>query len=391
MIDAIILGVLVTIVMSEFLKHKSWNYINQPSTGILVGFCYGYLLNYVLNSRNEELLFNKQVFFQLILPIIIFNAGFNLNKHRFLQNILHIIIFGLFGTILSFIILMVFTHIANVYGIIVPEGANAPIQISTYMLLKFSATMSATDSVSALTLIDPLTEARLFSIIFGEGIANDAVSIILYKSVGKYNRTEFATYPDLLLEFLMEFACSTGLGIVLSGFLIWIFRKLAFLKKNPSAECIFVIALGYVTYMAAELIELSGVISVLVSGIMINHYLMYNISSKSRLVFQNLIETFSFYCENSVYLYLGVETWIFFGWTPPDYTYSYRFMLYCVPIVILARSVPVYLLSFLINKINRKNRLTFFEITVTCLSGFVRGSVAFALILGLNDKKYIAQ
>ena len=101
-------------------------------------------------------------------------------------------IFGLFGTIISFIILMLFSYIANISNIIIPTEGGSAIKISTSMLMKFSATMCATDSVSALSLVDPKAEARLFSIIFGEGIANDAVSIILYKSVGEFDSDEFS-------------------------------------------------------------------------------------------------------------------------------------------------------------------------------------------------------
>jgi len=48
----------------------------------------------------------------------------------------------------------------------------------------YSATICATDSVAALTLIKPDTYPKLFSVIFGEGMVNDSVAIILFKAVG---------------------------------------------------------------------------------------------------------------------------------------------------------------------------------------------------------------
>lgn len=47
----------------------------------------------------------------------------------------------------------------------------------------FSATVSATDSVAALTMIKPEKYPKLFSVVFGEGMINDAVSIIIFLSV----------------------------------------------------------------------------------------------------------------------------------------------------------------------------------------------------------------
>lgn len=50
-------------------------------------------------------------------------------------------------------------------------------------MLLFSATICATDSVAALTLLDSDKYPKLFSVVFGEGMVNDAVSIILFKAV----------------------------------------------------------------------------------------------------------------------------------------------------------------------------------------------------------------
>jgi sodium/hydrogen exchanger-like protein 6/7/sodium/hydrogen exchanger 8 len=47
----------------------------------------------------------------------------------------------------------------------------------------YSATICATDSVAALTLISSDKYPQLFSVVFGEGMVNDAVSIILFKAV----------------------------------------------------------------------------------------------------------------------------------------------------------------------------------------------------------------
>ena len=46
--------------------------------------------------------------------------------------------------------------------------------------LSFAAVISATDAVAALTFIHEDTEPKLFSILFGEGVVNDAVCIVIY-------------------------------------------------------------------------------------------------------------------------------------------------------------------------------------------------------------------
>lgn len=44
-----------------------------------------------------------------------------------------------------------------------------------------SATLTATDTVSVLTLLQNKKFVKVYTIIFGEGIMNDSVAIILFK------------------------------------------------------------------------------------------------------------------------------------------------------------------------------------------------------------------
>lgn len=52
-------------------------------------------------------------------------------------------------------------------------------------ILEFSATLCASDAVAALTMVKYEESPRLFSCIFGEGIVNDAIAIILFQTVKK--------------------------------------------------------------------------------------------------------------------------------------------------------------------------------------------------------------
>ena len=47
-------------------------------------------------------------------------------------------------------------------------------------ILVISATLCSSDAVAALTMINQETQPRLFSVVFGEGLVNDAVSIIIF-------------------------------------------------------------------------------------------------------------------------------------------------------------------------------------------------------------------
>jgi len=56
-------------------------------------------------------------------------------------------------------------------------------------ILLFSSVITATDTVSALTFVKETTEPKLFAIMLGEGIVNDAVCIVLYKIIQNLHNT----------------------------------------------------------------------------------------------------------------------------------------------------------------------------------------------------------
>lgn len=45
--------------------------------------------------------------------------------------------------------------------------------------------LSSTDSVAALQVLDPEAQPLLFSLVFGEGVVNDATAVVLLRAVQK--------------------------------------------------------------------------------------------------------------------------------------------------------------------------------------------------------------
>ena len=65
------------------------------------------------------------------------------------------------------------------------QEAQKTIKLTYAQILLYSSTMCATDSVAALTLISSDLNPKLFSVVFGEGMMNDGVSIILFKALSE--------------------------------------------------------------------------------------------------------------------------------------------------------------------------------------------------------------
>ena len=63
------------------------------------------------------------------------------------------------------------------------------LKFSVKDILLFSAVISATDTVAALTFIKEDKDPKLFAILFGEGVLNDAVCIVLYKIIKEFTES----------------------------------------------------------------------------------------------------------------------------------------------------------------------------------------------------------
>lgn len=114
-----------------------------------------------------------------ILPPIIFAAGYNLKKSNFVKNFGYISLFGVIGTLISFIVLSALILFFN--DMIHGHDSSMRLQYKECLLL--ASVLCATDTVAALTIVKEKSYPTLNSILFGEGVVNDAVAILLFHAV----------------------------------------------------------------------------------------------------------------------------------------------------------------------------------------------------------------
>jgi len=126
---------------------------------------------------------DPEAIFSFLLPPIILAAGYNMRRKFFFENLTYISAFGFLGTVLSFFIVCTAFYYVNaaVYNYI--GDTNSVYKWSFLVAMKMACTLIATDTIAPLTLIDEEKYPTLFSIIFGEGVSNDAVALILMATV----------------------------------------------------------------------------------------------------------------------------------------------------------------------------------------------------------------
>ena len=108
-----------------------------------------------------------------------------MRRKSFFNHLGYILLYGILGTLITFFVIGLFTSIFNYLGVFIANGRILELTIKEILL--FSCVISATDTLAAFTFIKEEEEPKLFSLLFGEGIINDAVSIVLFKIITNFN------------------------------------------------------------------------------------------------------------------------------------------------------------------------------------------------------------
>jgi NhaP-type Na+/H+ or K+/H+ antiporter len=134
------------------------------------------------------LVFDDAIFFNFILPPIIFSAGYNLRRRSFFKYLSYTLLYGILGTFINFVFISATTALLNANEVFSTSAGT--INLTIHEILLFSSVISATDTLSALTFIKEEQEPKLFAVLFGEGVFNDGVSIVLYKIINEFNSSK---------------------------------------------------------------------------------------------------------------------------------------------------------------------------------------------------------
>jgi NhaP-type Na+/H+ or K+/H+ antiporter len=112
------------------------------------------------------------------LPVIIFAAGYKLGKKHFFSNIFYISYLGIFSSVIIFVTLSCLICLISEVSVLFNNQ-----QLSLQEILILSCILCSNDTVSAVSLIKEQSYPKLNSILFGEGIVNDAVVIVMFRII----------------------------------------------------------------------------------------------------------------------------------------------------------------------------------------------------------------
>ncbi|NXW19565.1 SL9A9 protein, partial [Circaetus pectoralis] len=335
------------------------------------------------NAMLQKMTFDPSIFFNILLPPIIFHAGYSLKKRHFFRNLGSILTYAFLGTAISCIVI----------GLIMYGFVKAMVHIGQLKgwefhftdCLFFGSLMSATDPVTVLAIFHELhVDTDLYTLLFGESVLNDAVAIVLTYSISIYSPKEnpnafdaaafFQSVGNFLGIFAGSFAMGSSYAVVTALISFMHLTKFTKLCEFPMLETGLFFLLSWSAFLSAEAAGLTGIVAVLFCGVTQAHYTYNNLSPDSKMRTKQLFEFMNFLAENVIFCYMGLALFTF-----QNHLFSPLFIFGAFVAVFVARACNIYPLSFLLN-LGRKQKIPRTFQHMMMFSG-LRGAIAFALAI----------
>ena len=375
----LLISMAASLLVGHYLMINPSRVMQEPGATILIGVTLGLITYFTSESASNSLfMFDDRLFFKVLLPPIIFTAGYTCKYMHFFANLTAISLLGLLGTFINFLIIALLTSLVR---------KTCSRELHQLETLTFAAILSATDSVAVLGVIDPEEHPGLFGILAGEGILNDALAIVLFRSVGttiKKLQTVGGVFPvldadtmwDLLFTFVFTFTGSIFIGLFMGTASAVMFHRLKEYDMVMDAKrAISVLVIfAYSTDMVSELLGFSGIVSLFVCGVMMSHYTSHSLSVETQKTSLDVFETLSHVCEIFMFLSLGYY-WVH---SPGETDHCYSLILAMLFIIIFARAVTVTLICTIL-RLFTKVDFGIRHMIVMWWAGMIRGALAFAL------------
>jgi CPA1 family monovalent cation:H+ antiporter len=293
----------------------------------------------------------------LFVPPLVFEAAFHINFNDLRRNLTGILVLAVPGVILTMFIV----------GGLLAIGT----ELSLVSALVFGALIAATDPVSVVAIFRTLgVPKRLSVLIEGESLFNDGTAIVLFNLILAVALTGRFNLLTSLGDFLRVAA-----GGVLTGLLLgWGISYLIARVDDYLIETTLTTVLAFGSYLLAERLHFSGVLAVVVAGLINGNLGPKGMSPTTRIVLFNFWEYVAFLANSLVFLLLGLQVNI------PSLLSSWTSVLYAILAVVVARAVIVYGLGWIVNKFTDPVPKRWLHVLNW---GGLRGAITLALVLSL--------
>lgn len=235
--------------------------------------------------------FNPNIILMMVLPPILYYAAFGIAFREFQHNWKEIFSLALGLVLFTTLIIGV------IFKWMFPE-------LPWALAFAFGAIVSPPDAISATTILKRFSiSPRLISLLEGESLINDASAIVLYKMAVVALLSGSFSLKEGGMEFLQQVLGGMTLGFV-SGFAL---QMLSRRYLEPVVGIIFSFTIPYSTFVIANLMNVSGVIAVVVNGLIGSRMLVTHHSSLRRVLGYAFWDIFIILLNCFVFILIGLQ------------------------------------------------------------------------------------
>jgi CPA1 family monovalent cation:H+ antiporter len=295
----------------------------------------------------------------IFLPALLFEGSLKIQFRHLRENAVPICVLAVLGVIVS----TVFT------GFSVHWVVGLPLLVA----LLFGSIVAATDPISVLAIFrDMSVNKRLSTIVEGESLFNDGTAVVLYGVLYAGFESGHLGFASGAREFLVDVLGGVTVGLVLG----YVFSEITQRIDEPRIEITLTTILAYGSYLAAQSLQVSGVIATVTAGLMIGNFgARIGMSPRTRISLWSFWEYVSFVINSIVFLLIGLQVRI------GDLVHLRTPVALTIAAVMLARMVTIYGLVPLSNLFTTKIPFRWNHVMVW---GGMRGALSLALALSLS-------
>ncbi|MNL07382.1 Na(+)/H(+) antiporter NhaH [compost metagenome] len=338
--------------------------LNQPYSialvivGLLLGVTHIPILEEAETYITQTHVF-QAIIISLFLPILLGDATLKLPFAHLREQSRPVLALSLGGTLLSFLIIA----LSSYYVIGLP----------LIVAFTFASLMSATDPISVISIFKSLGVPKsVVTIIEGESLFNDGIAVVLFQisSIYLLSYMEMGWAGGIGSGVLLFLKFSLG-GIAIGAVMGFIFSQIIRFYDDYPLEIGFSMLLFFGSYFIAEHFHVSGVIAVVVSGLIFGSYgAKIGMSDTTEMNINSFWDVITLIANSLIFLMIGLEI------KNIDFAHRWQMILLAIIIVLVGRTLALYASVSMLRNFPRswKSVLNW---------GGLKGSLSIALALSL--------
>ncbi|XP_028275603.1 sodium/hydrogen exchanger 2-like [Parambassis ranga] len=345
-------------------------WIPEPCLLIAIGLIVGGIMHAV--KEEPPAVLSSTAFFLYMLPPIALDSGYFMPTRPFFENMGTVLWFAVVGTLWNSIGIGL-----SLFAICQFEVFGVQ-DINLQENLLFASIIAAVDPVAVLNVFEDLgVNEQIYIVIFGEGLFNDVVNVVLYNMFAFLSQMPVVESSDVFLGVARFFV--VGIGGLFFGLLFGFVAAFTtrFTHNVRQIEPLFIFMYSYMAYLVAELFTISSVLAIITCAITMKYYVEENVSQRSCTTIRHVIKLMATISETLIFFFLGVVT------ITTDHEWNWAYILFTLVFAFVWRGMGILVLTQIINPF-RTIHFTFKDQFGLAYGG-LRGAICFALVFTLPD------